>query len=177
MEVRKYREGRDAMTSLWDKNGERRGIVSRTADRDNPARTTYGVAIDNMGDPYRGVLDRELNTLLGRIDYGYDGDTVGASITPPAVTRENWSAPGVDYSGAYIDNIAGMYPEIYKHRVGNDTNYGAAIEGMPFGGNGWGEINTPVGRLRGGLSDDHVLGAEFTPNQYYIQALANLLRR
>lgn len=47
---------------------------------------------------------------------------------------------------------------------------------MPFNGNGWREVNTPVGTFSGGLYDDHVAGIEFSPNSYYIQALADLIR-
>ena len=114
-------------------------------------RTRYGA--DIQGLPISGNGWGEVNTPLGTFRGGLSDDGVA----------------GFDF--APVDN--GMYPEVYR----NGNSYGAAIQGMPFAGNGWGEMNTPIGRIRGGLSDDRVLGAEFTPNQYYIQALANLLRR
>lgn len=65
------------------RNGERLGFVDRNAS-DNGTR--YGIGLDNIGDPYRGVYDGELNTPYGKLDYGYDGDTVGAGFTPNAQT-------------------------------------------------------------------------------------------
>jgi len=46
----------------------------------NPA--TYGVAVDNMGSPYRGAYDGSINTPIGQVGYGYDGDTGYANYTP-----------------------------------------------------------------------------------------------
>jgi hypothetical protein len=64
---------------------ERLGIASRDTTPGYPV--SYGVAIDNMGDPYRGVKDASINTPLGEVGYGYDGDTVGIGITPNARTN------------------------------------------------------------------------------------------
>lgn len=79
MEVRRYRDNDERSVSAWNKNGERLGFASRER---RPEGIRYGVGFDNMGDPYRGVLDRELNTPLGTLDYGYDGDTIAAGFTP-----------------------------------------------------------------------------------------------
>lgn len=172
MAVRRNRDERGSEAYIDNVGGTYPGVYSRRVGD----RTRYGAEV--AGLPFSGSGQRTLNTPIGEFRGGLSDDGVaGLSYTPPAFSRENWSTPYVDYSGAYIDNVAGMYPEVYRHRVGDETNYGAAIEGMPFAGNGWGELNTPIGRLRGGLSDDRVLGAEFTPNPYYIQALANLLSR
>ena len=137
-------------------------------------RTRYGV--DVQGLPVSGNGWGELNTPLGTFRGGLSDDGVaGFDYAPPQI--KGYSQPN-GYTTAYIDNIAGMYPGIFRHQYANgETGYGAEIENVPFSGNGYKTINTPLGELRGGLSDDHVLGAEFTPNQYYIQALANLLRR
>lgn len=66
------------ITTLSNGN-DRLGFVSTDLKADG---RRYGIGIDNVGSPYRGVLDRELNTPVGNIDYGYDGDTVYAGITP-----------------------------------------------------------------------------------------------
>ena len=67
-----------------DRNGDRLGFLSRDAS-ENGVR--YGVGIDNMGDPYRGVYDAEQSTPFGTLDYGYDGDTVAAGFTPNGKTQ------------------------------------------------------------------------------------------
>lgn len=161
-----------ATKAVYGKNGDRKGFVSR--DKREDGRTRYGIGIDNVGSPYRGILDREINTPLGKIDYGYDGDTVAAGYTPPALKSMDYSYPNGEYHSRYVDNIAGMYPEVYSHLHNGQQSYGTSIEGFPAYGNGWNTYNTPLGTVRTGLSDDQVLGAEVTPN-YYVQALANLL--
>ena len=70
--------------SAWTKGGDRLGFLSRDK---RPYGVDYGIAIDNMGDPYRGVLDEEVNTPFGTLGYGYDGDTVGASFMPNDKTQ------------------------------------------------------------------------------------------
>ena len=168
-----------ATKTFSDKNGNRRGFVE--SRREDDGRTRYGFGIDNVGSPYRGVMDRTVNTPLGTLDYGYDGDTVAAGYTPPAIKQMSMDYPTNQYRSTYVDNIAGMYPGVYTQTTpARGTEYGVEIEGMPFTGNGWQEYNTPFGTIRGGLSDDAVAGASFSPNaqtNYYLQALANLLTR
>jgi hypothetical protein len=203
MEVRRNRNNNERSISAWDRNGERLGFASKER---RPDGIRYGIGIDNVGDPYRGVLDRELNTPLGTIDYGYDGDTVGAGFTPR--------------SDAYYDllNRLGSYNNgdergVYANLTGNDqvglstSPYGDA--GAYYDRNGrnmlsagiraitdgtksvggsvaapvnqdyYNEIDTPLGLIGYGADAQrgNVYG-DFTPrNQYYIQALANLLSR
>lgn len=163
-----------ATKTFSDKSGNRKGFVSKEK-RDG--RTRYGVGIDNVGSPSRGAYDGQ----IGNLDYGYDGDTVYAGYTAPAIKQQTLNHPLNQYRSTYIDNIAGMYPGVYKQTTpARGTEYGVEIEGMPFAGSGWNEVNTPLGTLSGGLSDDAVAGASFRPNaqtNYYIQALANLLSR
>lgn len=71
------------------RNGERLGFLNRDRSENG---TRYGIGLDNIGDPYRGVYDGETNTPLGTLDYGYDGDTVGAGFTPNAQTMAYLSA-------------------------------------------------------------------------------------
>ena len=158
-------------------NGDRRlGFVNKYQSGDDPRRTTYNVGIDNTGSPYRGAMDREINTPLGTIGYGYDGDTSYANITPPALNSYDYSYPNGSYQSKFINNIAGMYPGVYSHPHNGVEHYGAEIEGFPAIGNGWNTYNTPFGTVNAGLSDDQVLGAEITPNAY-VQTLINLLKR
>lgn len=167
-----------ATKAFTDKSGNRKGFVSRE-DRDG--RTRYGVGIDNVGSPYRGAYDGEINTPLGTLDYGYDGDTVYGGYTPPAVKQQTLDHPLNQYRSTYLDNVMGMYPGVYTQTTpARGTEYGFEVEGLPVTGNGWQDYNTPFGTLHAGLSDDAVGGASLSPNaqtQYYIQALANLLSR
>ena len=78
MNVERSRTPEGSMATL-NRGNNRLGFVSNEM---RPDGRRYGVGIDNIGSPYRGALDRELNTPVGNIDYGYDGDTVYAGITP-----------------------------------------------------------------------------------------------
>ena len=99
-------------------------------------------------------------------------------ITPPTLKRFDGNN---GYHSRYIDNVAGMYPGVFKRQFSDGSNgYGAEIQGFPLYGGGWKTIDTPFGSIRGGLSDDQVLGFEVMPNestQAYINALANLLKQ
>ena len=80
MEVKRFsNEAGDRTNGYYTRGGERLGFLQRRNTEDGPR---YGFGVDNIGDPYRGALDRELNTPIGTIDYGYDGDTIYGGITP-----------------------------------------------------------------------------------------------
>jgi len=146
-----------------DKNGDRLGFVQKRTDENG--RSTYGVGIDRTGSPYRGVADREINTPLGSLGYGYDGDTSYLSYQAPYV--QNYPGTSALYSGGqrmgFVDN--------------NNGRIGIGIDnvGNPYRGVYDGSFNTPLGTVDYGYDGDTV-GAGLTPN-YYIQALANLLNR
>lgn len=162
------------MASIKNKKGERVAYANKSKEGN---RTRYSVGHD-LGNANRTAMDREVNTPVGTFGYGYDGNTDYLSyVTPnmPTISRDSYSTPNVNYRGAYLDNINGMYPGVYAQRVGNENRYGAEIQGMPFAGNGWGEVNTPLGKVRGGLSDDRIAGLEFVPNQQVQNAYAALL--
>ena len=69
--VQNYPGGMSALMS----GGERMGFV----DRGNGGLT---VGIDNVGSPYRGAYDGGFNTPIGRVNYGYDGDSSYGQIQP-----------------------------------------------------------------------------------------------
>lgn len=180
--VNRYKDNSGSTTSVWNDSGDKRyGFVSKDKDYEDPSRTRYGIGIDNMGSPYRGTSDNQINTPIGRVDYGYEGDTIYGGYTPTALKRMDMDYPTNQYHSVYLDNVAGMYPGVYTQTTPmRGTEYGVEIEGFPVNGNGWKEYNTPFGTLRGGISDDQVAGASFAPNaqtNYYLQALAKLLGR
>jgi len=191
--------------TFYDKNGDRRGFVTKQR-RDDGIR--YGIGIDKMGDPYRGVLDRELNTPLGTIDYGYDGDTVAAGFTPKGTANayydllnrlgsyNNGDEKGVyanltgsdqvglstspyGDAGAYYDrNGRNMLSAGIRAITDGTKSIGGSVA-APVSKDYYNEINTPLGMIGYGADaqQGNVYG-DFTPNnQYYIQALANLLSR
>lgn len=185
--VKKYSGGsRENLTSVWSDDGEKRyGFVSKDRAYDDPAKTRYGIGIDNMGDPYRGISDNELNTLLGKLDYGYDGDTVYAGLTP--------NIYGGSYSGELPlgGNNAGFYAGLGDYQLRGNSFTGMPNErdtyamGLNFPEGTripdyYGEVNTPLGKIYGGTNDGNPnIGGGFEPNDqtaYYIQAIANLLR-
>lgn len=195
MQVRRYNDDKGSSTAVYDKNGDRRGFTSR--DKSDIGYTRYGVALDKMGDPYRGVLDRELATALGDLDYGYDGDTVYAGFTPNVYSGEDeyskWGGIGtingkrIGYSkhadgrNSYFANLgdysarAGVWP----NDDGSKSYYGLlAFPDSAKQFNAEGSVNTPLGELKySPVEDAPGMYASFTPNDYYIQALKNLLGR
>jgi hypothetical protein len=69
---------RPGLAALMSSNGDRLGFLQKLAGGG------LGVGIDNMGSPYRGAYDGEINTPLGSLGYGYDGDTVYGNVRPNA---------------------------------------------------------------------------------------------
>lgn len=195
MKVNRYDDGREKVISAWNNNGERLGVASK--DKDDLGYTRYGVGIDNMGDPYRGVLERELKTALGNLDYGYDGDTVGISFTPNVYSGENeyakWGGIGTPNGNrvGYYKNADGKRDYFanlgdYSARAGvrpndNGANSYYGLLALPDSArsfNAEGSVNTPLGELKySPVEDAPGMYASFTPNDYYIQALKNLLGR
>ena len=191
-QIKKSSSNFEKSAALYDNKGNRKGVVSKRKSSDDPKKTRYGVAIDNMGSPYRGVSDNEISTPVGTLDYGYDGDTVYAGVTPNAYAGyEN----NPNERGTYIglnNTQAGTYATpngnagVYVDRNGRNLfdaglwgNEGSRSLGVsvpaPVNNNYYGEIDTPAGMIGYGAADGSVFG-DFTPNQY-IQALINLLRR
>lgn len=181
--------------AFYDKSGNRRGFVDKR--KTDSGRTRYGVGIDNMGSPYRGVLDEEINTPLGTLDYGYDGDTVAAGFTPNISSGRysNGAESGryLNVGNSQVGTTVSPYGDrgLYLDRNGRSLASGGILGfddgtmgvggsvAFPARANNYNEINTPLGLLAYGQNANTGQAyANFTPeNQYYIQALANLLRR
>lgn len=195
----KYKDDdwRGSTTAAYDRNGNRRGFVAR--DKDALGYTRYGVGIDEMGPYDRGYYEGQRNMPIGNLDYGYDGDTVFAGFTPNVYSGENeyakWGGvgiPGGKRIGYYQNqdgksfihaNLGDVVARAGKkvNADGNDRYYG--LLGLPNAVNlpdAERSFNTPFGELNAYSQPVEVgdpgVGISFTPNNYYIQALANLLR-
>ena len=164
---------REASKALYNKSGERKGFVQKRINAAEPQKTTYGIGIDNVGSPYRGAMDREINTPLGSIGYGYDGDTVYGNVTPAMYANYVGGAEPTAWAG-FNDWEA----RASRYNTPQGTTYGVGFN-MPdnvripdFDRS----INTPLGQANVYSNDGNPgVFADFTPNQY-IQALASLLR-
>ena len=64
--------------NAYGRNGQRLGFVGRDVD---PNGVTYRAAHD-LGDVNRGYSENTLNTPLGQLGYGYDGETDYGHFTP-----------------------------------------------------------------------------------------------
>lgn len=64
----------------YNHNGDRLGFVNR--DMNTRDGLVYGLGLDNVGDPNRGVYDASFETPVGTVGYGYDGDTTGLTYNP-----------------------------------------------------------------------------------------------
>ena len=178
LNIQSFGSGRERGKGLYN-GDERLGFLQKLIDRENPARSIYGIGIDNMGSPYRGIKDEEIKTPLGTIGYGYDGDTVAATFNPAL------------YGGTYKgDDSASFWAGLGDKQIrgsyfGSDITGGSPIFGIGLHGGGefpegfegyYDEINTPLGKIGYGTSDSYPsFGASYEPN-YYINALVNLLR-
>ena len=178
--IKNYSGNGESIKSAWSNDGSKRyGFVSKDRAYDNPQKTRYGIGIDNVGSPYRGAMDREINTPLGTLDYGYDGDTVAAGFTPAFYTGSYKGNDGSHAWAGYNDY------DVRAGKYNNDTIYGSnpmyyASLNLPDNVNipdVYKGITTPVGSFEFGTNDGNP-GAyvDYQPS-YYIQALANLLSR
>ena len=193
--VKKYSDNNGSMASAWNNSGDKRyGFASKDKYGD---RTRYGVGLDNMGSPYRGYAEREINTPLGSLDYGYDGDTVFAGVTPN-VYGGRYSNPVSNESGRYLNVGNTQYGTsvspaggagVYVDRNGRNLVNGGLLDfddgtygvgggvAFPATTNSYNEVNTPLGLLAYGQNANtgEAYGSITPNNQYYLQALANLL--
>ena len=179
--VKSYKDNNGSMKSVWNDKGDKRyGFVSRDRDYQEPQKTRYGIGIDNMGSPYRGTSDNEINTPLGRLDYGYEGDTVYAGLTPNAYTG-SYSDP---QQGTAWAGIGDWDARASRWNTPTGTNYAAGLnfpDNVDILPDFYKSVNTPVGTFGLGTNDGNPgIYADYQPNaqtNYYIQALANLLNR
>ena len=170
--------------AYYDREGNRRGFVSKQPAYDDYAKTRYGVGIDNVGSPYRGISDNELNTLLGKLDYGYDGDTVYAGFTPNVyggVSPVTPLASGGDLATAWAG--IGDY-QLRGNRFTDEQGRSSYHAGLNFPDDTvipdfYKEFNTPFGQGHVVTNDGNPnIGAGFLPNektQAYVQALSRAL--
>jgi len=202
--INDYSNGKERLISAWNDAGDKRyGFLSKDRSWEDPRKTRYGFGLDNILDPYGGVSDNEIKTLLGTIDYGRDGDTIGAGFTPNFFAGRRETTPmteGGSYVGYDNGNVgaqAGTYetPQgnvgVYLDALGQTLadagiwgNKGARSMGLyaaplgtrDYGKTSYGELDTPLGMFGYGRDNGGVL-ADFTPdNQAYMQAIINLLR-
>lgn len=154
-----YGEGRSA--SLTNNRGDKRyGFVTR--DRIPEEGIRYGLGIDNL--PGNNDYYKELQTLLGTLDFGKEGDTGFAGFTPNFGIRANrWDAGEVGNDRPIYEAEVDLPGKMNLPNVNLDKT-----------------INTPLGELNlqtyMGTPD---AAAFFEPNNktnYYINALVNLLR-
>ena len=177
---------RDSVKAFYDKDGNRRGFVSKRASEDDYAKTRYGIGVDNMGDPYRGVYDNELNTLLGKLDYGYDGDTAYAGFTPNIYGGVSPTMP-LPFGGDMASTWAGIgYYQLRGNRFTDDQGRTSYHAGLNFPDDTvipdvYKEFNTPFGQGHVVTNDGNPnIGAGFMPNEKtmaYINVLKSLLSR
>lgn len=200
MTAKKYtykdKSGQGSAIDVYDRNGDRRGYISK--DKDALGYTRYGIGIDEMGPYDRGYYEGERNRPLGNLDYGYDSDTVFAGFTPNVYSGENeyakWGGIGrpgnrIGYyqnqdgkSQAYA-SLGDLYARVGKSVNDDGNNRYQALLGLPASVNlpdAERTFNTPLGEFNAHSTPVEVgdpgVGISFTPNNYYIQALANLLR-
>lgn len=169
---------REASKAFYNKNGERAGVAYKQINREEPAKTTYGVAVDNIGSPYRGASDNEINTPLGSIGYGYDGDTVYGNVTPAFYAN----AVGGDMPTAWA-GYNDWQARASRYNTPQGTTYGVGLN-MPDDvsiPDFYRSFNTPLGQANVYSNNGNPgVFADFTPNaqtNYYLQALAKLLGR
>ena len=189
--VSNYNSPADSTMSAWSHGGDRLGFATRhrIPDADLPDTrytTRYGAGIDNF--PLTGNSDNEINTLLGTLDYGHEGDTAYAGFTPNLErTRDYYTGgDGQPWSMDYArSNIGDATLQAGKYGNPADPSYfaGAILPGEEqYIPDYYRALNTPLGNLELETNYDfpNTLDATLTPNdrtRQYIQALQNLLNR
>lgn len=160
--------------------GNRVGGV--TTNTNGYGQNYYGAYVDNTGNPNRGAMDRSINTPLGSIDYGYDGDTSYAGYTSPIQkgSMEFANGGGMDYANYTPYPEKGMTAwarNVYEEGQPNTYILGADT-GRDIDGYYDKEINTPLGTIGYGREGGSIYGS-YTPTQNSLQArlLNALLRR
>jgi hypothetical protein len=176
-----------------NRGGDRLGFVTkdRVPDEvvpDSRWKNRYGVGIDNTLPVDSGYYENNINTPLGDFDYGHDGDTAFAGFTPNLERTSDYYINGsgqpwsMDYSRV---NLGDTLLQAGEYGAPTDAHYfaGAFLPGdNQYIPNYYNSFNTPLGQLELETNNDvaNYLEASFNPNdrtQYYIQALANLLKR
>ena len=146
---------------IRSKNGERKAYATKY--RNDNGGTTYAVGHD-LGNPNRSAMDREINTPVGTLGYGYDGNTDYLSYVAPYI--KNFPGGAALMSGGermgFINNNDGALTLGLDNGNPNRSVYD-------------GGFNTPIGRVGYGY-DGNTNYASLTPN-HYVQALLNLLNR
>lgn len=177
----------------YNHNGDRLGFVAKDAipdqvNSDTRWTTRYGVGADNMMNPQSGYYEQDINTPLGKFDYGHDGDTAFAGFTPNFERTRDYYINGsgqpwsMDYARSYLgDTIL----QAGEYGAPTDAHYFA--DAMLPGNNQYipdyyKSFNTPLGALELETNYDspNTVDLTFNPNNrtdYFIQALANLLSR
>ena len=175
--VKKYSDSNGKMASVWNNSGDKRyGFVAKDRGLDNPQQTRYGAGIDNVGSPYRANHDYAINTPLGTVDFGNEGDTLYGGVTP-AFYKGSYNGPDEQHAWAGYNDY-----DVRAGRYANSGNpmYYASLN-LPDNVNipdAYKAVNTPVGSFEFGTNDGNPgVYADYQPNNYYIQALAKLLGR
>ena len=154
------------MRTVNDKKGNRIAYASK----DREGKSTRYVAGHDLGNPNRGAMDREINTPLGTLGYGYDGNTDYVSYQTPYV--QNYP------NGTSALMSGGQRMGFVSKTPGGGLNVGIDNIGSPTRGVYDGQINTPLATLGYGYDGDTVY-ANAQPKidtQRYLQALVNLIR-
>lgn len=175
--VKKYSDNNGSMASAWSNSGDKRyGFVSkdRVPDQklpDSRYTTRYGAGIDNL--PLSGYNERSINTPLGTFDYGNDQDTAFAGFTPNferTTGGQNYATINGLGDSAFRAGSWGIDPQTYFAGafLGGDKNYIPNFDKT---------FNTPLGSLElyRNTEEPNSVFADYQPNNYYLQALANLL--
>ena len=177
--VKNYSSKNESIKSAWNDSGSKRyGFVSRDRVQDPVVAdryyTRYGAGVDNL--PLSGYNERSVNTPLGTFDYGNDQDTAFAGFTP---NFERTQSPDGFFNYGRV-NLGDTLLQAGKQ--GDRYFAGAFLPGekqyIPTFDK---QVNTPFGtaELETNYDNPNYIDASFSPNaqtNYYIQALANLLR-
>lgn len=179
----------------YDANGD--GYMNAWARKvSTPNEPNSYVLGHTTNSDYDGYVDHEINTPLGTLGYGREGDAVYGQYTSP-ITRGGEALPNGGYDnyvqygnntlGSYVDPAEatnGMYYDRNGKNVGQlysfdwtdengmgNTAYGGAIN-TPFGRGSdyYGELNLPTGGMIGYSNQNGRLSADYTPAPNSLQA-------
>lgn len=178
------------MANLRDKGyPQSRTERANQGDKRNAVMTNNTPVMTFRGSQYMGdnTVPSQTQTAIDKLITAYNNRAFGIPNAPMLSNSafdyvdDNTDSRALDSTIALRNHAGSRLGFAGKNTIdGGNTRYSVGVDNLPFGENTYnGSLNLPFGTLDAEYDGDGtaVLGFESNPNNYYIRALASLLRR